>query len=57
MPEILVDTQSPSVNIEKLLEEFTKETGVDANIHEIANSGHSWFAGDCTTSTEEPTSL
>ena len=45
MPEILVDTQSPSVNIEKLLEEFTKETGLDANLHEIANSGHSWFAG------------
>lgn len=46
MPEILSDTQSPDVNVSKLILDYNRETNSTAmGLTEIINSGHSWLAG------------
>jgi hypothetical protein len=46
MPEILKDTQSPSVNVEKLVLEYNKETNSTAmGLSEIIASNHHRFSG------------
>ncbi len=46
MPEILSETQSPDVNVDKLIFEYNRETNSTAmGLTEIINSGHSLFTG------------
>jgi hypothetical protein len=45
MPEILDGTQSPSVNVEKLILEYNKDTNSKAiGLTEIISSGHHWYS-------------
>ena len=46
MPEILRDTQSPDVNVDKLILDYNKETNSTAiGLTEIINANHQWFSG------------
>ncbi len=45
MPEILIDTQAPSVNVEKLILEFNKEGNNATSLQDIIDSNHHWFSG------------
>jgi len=45
MPEILDGTQSPNINVEKLILEYNKETkSTSMGLTEIINSNHPWFS-------------
>jgi hypothetical protein len=44
MPEILKDTQSPSVNIAKLFLEYNKEGNNATTLQEIIDAKHQWFS-------------
>ena len=45
MPEILRDTQSPDVNVDKLILEYNKETKSKAmGLTEIINANHPWLS-------------
>ena len=45
LPEILVDTQSPAINVEKLILTYNKETNSKAmGLTEIINANHKWFS-------------
>ena len=46
MPEILVDTQSPNINVDNLILEYNKKTNSTAmGLTEIIKSNHSFFSG------------
>ena len=45
MPEILIDTQAPSVNVDKLILEFNKEGNNATSLQDIIDSNHHWFSG------------
>ncbi len=45
MPEILIDTQAPSVNVDKLILEFNKEGNNTTSLQDIIDSNHHWFSG------------
>ena len=46
MPEILVDTQSPNINVDNLILEYNKKTNSTAmGLTEIISSNHSLFSG------------
>ena len=45
MPEILDGTQSPNINVEKLILEYNKETkSTSMGLTEIINSNHPWYS-------------
>ena len=45
MPEILRDTQSPNVDVDKLIKEYNKETNSTATgLTEIINANHPWLS-------------
>ena len=45
MPEILRDTQSPDVDVDKLIAEYNKETNSSATgLTEIINANHPWLS-------------
>lgn len=45
MPEILRDTQSPDVDVSKLIQEYNKETNSKAiGLTEIINANHPWLS-------------
>jgi len=45
MPEVLEGTQSPSVNVPKLIADFNKETGKSVTtLQEIVEANHQWFS-------------
>jgi hypothetical protein len=45
MPEILDGTQSPNIDVEKLILEYNKETkSTSMGLTEIINSNHPWFS-------------
>ena len=45
MPEILKDTQSPVVNVEKLILDYNKETkSTSMGLTEIINANHPWYS-------------
>lgn len=44
MPEILIDTQAPSVNVDKLILEFNKEGNNATSLQDIIDSNHHWFS-------------
>ena len=45
MPEILQGTQSPSVNVDKIILEFNKEGNNATTLQEIIDANHHWFSG------------
>lgn len=46
IPEILIDTQAPSVNVDKLILEYNKETNSTAiGLTEIIKSNHNFYSG------------
>ena len=45
MPEVLNGTQSPDVNVTKLIADFNKETGKSVTtLQEIVEANHQWFS-------------
>ena len=45
MPEILIDTQAPSVNVDALILEFIKEGNNATSLQDIIDANHHWFSG------------
>jgi hypothetical protein len=45
MPEILVDTQAPSVNADKLILDFNNEGNNATTLQDIIDANHHWFSG------------
>ena len=45
MPEILVDTQSPSVNVDNLILDFNNEGNNATSLQDIIDANHHWFSG------------
>ena len=45
MPEILQGTQSPNINVDKLILEFNKEGNNATTLQEIIDANHQWLSG------------